>query len=451
MDWKEQYRKKLISADAAAGLVKSDMWIEYGFASGFPQLIDEAIAERAAHLERVKLRIDWCMQNPKVLECDPGQEHFIVNSFFITHGLRKYVRQGSCIPIPRAFGDAAKVYREHLKDRIDIAFITVTPMDKHGYFNFGAACAHHKALCEVAKTVVLEVNESQPWACGGYDEVIHISDVDYVVENHKHKIGEIVPPEPDEVQMRIAANVAEYIEDGATLQLGIGPIPNMICKVIAERGVKNLGIHSEMFTEGMLELVEAGIVNGKCKTSDKGKAVYTFAAGTRKLYDYIDHNPGLGAFPVEYVNDPFVIARNYKQFSLNSAIRIDLTGQVDAETIGTNQVSGSGGQLDFTRGAYRSPGGKAFIVLPSSYSDKKGGLHSNIVPRLDWGDAVTDPRNDVTYVGTEYGVVNLKGRSLWERAKLLISIAHPDFRADLEEEAARLNYLTTATRRLTIE
>jgi acyl-CoA hydrolase len=447
MNYKNEYRKKMISAEEAAMLVKSEMWVDYGFAAGFPMLIDEELSKRT-DLESVMVRMDWATTVPKILESDPEQERFVVNSYFVTHGVRKFVKKGTCIPIPRGFGDSPKIYRNFLRDRVDIAFITVTPMDKHGYFNFGAACSQQKAICDVAKTVVVEVNESQPWACGGYDEIIHISEIDYLVENNKYKIGELVPPEPNDVQIQIAKNVSQFIEDGSTIQLGIGPIPNMICKELLERGVKDLGIHSEMFTEGMMDLMEAGLANGKFKKLNKGKVVYTFAAGTRKLYDYIDNNSALATCPVDYVNDPFIISQNDKQFSVNSAIRIDLTGQVDAESIGPNQVSGSGGQLDFTRGAYQSKGGKAFIVLPSTYTDKSGNLKTNILPKLDHGDIITDPRNDVSYVATEYGVVNLKGRSLWERARLLISIAHPSFRGQLEEEAIKLKYLNQLTKKL---
>lgn len=447
----EEYKRKLISAEEAAGLVKSDSWIEFGFNSGYPKNVDEALVKRKDELERVKVRVDWIPGRVKILESDPNQEHFIVNAYFITKHLREYVKTGVCVPIPRGFADGPKCYREYLKDNIDIVFLTVTPMERNGYFNFGAACGEHKALCEAAKMVVVEVNESMPWIYGGYDEVIHISEIDHIVENKKYLIDETSTPEPNEVQIQIARNVAEYIEDGATLQLGVGAIPNVLCQVLLEKGVKDLGIHTEKISEGMIDLMEAGVVNNKMKSAYKGKTVFGFAGGSRKLFDYLDHNPAFATCPVDYVNNPFVIAQNYKQFSLNSALRIDLAGQVNAESIGTVQVSGSGGQLDFTRGAYESPGGKAFIVFPSTYTDKQGQLHSNIVPLLGQGDIVTDPRNDVSYVGTEYGIVNLRTRSMWERVHLLTSIAHPKFRDELREEAMKLKYLTPVTAKLPID
>ena len=451
MNYQEMYGQKLRAPEDAAKLIKSDMWVEYGFAACFPTMMDEAIAGRVSELERVKFRMDWMLNVPKIFDADPHQEHFIMNSYFVTHGQRKYVKQGLCYAIPRGFGDSPRMYREFLKDRVDVAIVTVTPMDKHGYFNFGAACSMHKAMCDVAKTVIVEINETQPWACGGYDEVIHVSEIDYIVENKRDHIAEMHAPEPSEAQIQIARNVCEYLKEGATLQLGIGPIPNMICQIIAEKGIGNLGVHTEMFTEGMMDLIEQGLVNGSRKKINKGKVVFGFAGGSRKLYEYIDHHSALATHPIDYINDPYNVARNENQFSVNSAIRIDLTGQVDAESIGPVQVSGSGGQLDFTRGGYYSPGGKAFIVIPSSYIDKEGKRKSNIVPMLDHGDIVTDPRNDVSFVGTEFGVVNLKGRSLWERARLLISIAHPESRSFLEEEAKKLKYLSEATIRIPLD
>jgi acyl-CoA hydrolase len=450
MNYQKEYLKKNISAKDAAGLVKSNMWIDYAFHAGFSKLIDEELAKQAFRLENVKVRMDWLNSDIKILQADPNQEHFIVNSYFIGNKIRKYVKKGICSPIPRAFGHGPKIYRQFLKDQIDIAFICVTPMDKNGYFNFGASCSQSKAICESAKKVVLEVNESQPWTYGGYDEVIHISEVDFIVENNKYEIDELLSPSTNKNQETIANYISEYIKDGSTIQLGIGAIPNMICKSLLERGVKDLGIHSEMFTEDMMELVKFGIANGKRKMIDRGKAVYTFAAGSKKLYKFIDHNSALAIYPVDYVNDPYIIGQNNNHISVNSAIRTDLTGQINAESIGKDQISGTGGQLDFIRGAYRSPGGKAFIAIPSSYTNKNGKLISNIVTMLFPGDVITDTRTDVFYVVTEYGVVNLQGKSIWERVKLLISIAHPNFRDELEKEALSLNYLTPATCKLKV-
>jgi len=273
MNYQKEYLKKRISAENAVELVKSNMWIDYAFHVGFPKLIDEELAKQAFRFENVKVRMDWMSSDIKILEADPNQEHFIVNSYFIGNKIRKYAKKGICSPIPRSFGHSPKIYRQFLQEQVDIAFICVTPMDKHGYFNFGASCSQQKAICESSKKVVLEVNSTQPWAYGGYDEVIHISDVDFIVENNKYEIDELPSPHNSKNQEIIANYISEYIKDGYTIQLGIGAIPNMICKSLLERGVSNLGIHSEMFTEDMMDLVKVGIANGKKKMIDRCKAI----------------------------------------------------------------------------------------------------------------------------------------------------------------------------------
>ena len=440
VSYQNEYRRKLISAEEAAGLVKSGMWIDLGAVTGFASLVDEKLAKRARELERVKIRAENTMtQLPKV---DPEQEHFIYNSWFFSKLEREYHDIGCCSHIPYNLGEGPRMYREWLKDKVDIAFIEVTPMDEHGYFNFGATIMRHKATCDVARTLVVEVNESQPWVYGGYDEVVHISQVDYIVKNEEYKISEYPVGPVVKEDEEIAQYLAELIEDGATIQLGIGAIPNVVGKLLIKHGLKDLGIHTEMFTESMVELIEAGVLTGRKKSLNSGKAAHCFAAGTRKLYQFMNRNPVLAGFPVDYTNNPYVIAQNYKQVAINSALRVDLKGQVCSESTGFRHISGTGGQLEFTRGAYMSPGGKAFICLHSTYRDKDGKLASNIVPTLELGDTVTVPATDVSYIVTEFGVVNLKGKSTWQRAKLLISIAHPDFRDELEEAARKMNLIT---------
>jgi len=338
------------------------------------------------------------------------------------------------------------MYREWLKDKVDITFIEVTPMNKHGYFNFGASITRQKAACDVARTVVMEVNETQPWVCGGYDEVVHISQVDYVVENNKYEIRDVPPRPATKTDGKIAQYIAELIEDGATIQLGIGGMPNAVGELLIEHDLKDLSIHTEMFTESMMDLIQAGIVTGSKNSLNPGKAVHCFAIGSEKLYQFMDHNPALAGFPVDYTNNPYIIAQNNKQVAINSALQVDLTGQVCSEAVGYRHISGTGGQLQFTRGAYMSQGGKAFVCLYSTHKDSDGKLRSNIVPALEPGDIVTVPRTDVSYIVTEFGVVNLKSKTTWQRAKLLISIAHPDFRAELEEAAERMNLVTKGTR-----
>jgi len=439
----EEYRRKLIAAEEAAGLVKSGMWIDYGAICGFPSLIDEQLCKRAHELERVKVRAEHSMtQLPKA---DPEQKHFIHNSWFFGKLERQYGDLGCCSYIPFNLGEGPRMYREWLKDEVDITFIEVTPMDKHGFFNFGASITRQKAACEVARTVVVEVNESQPWVRGGYDEIIHISQVDHVVENHEYKIPEF-PIEPiTAVDEKISQHIAGFIEDGVTIQLGVGAVPSAVGKLLIKQGVKDLGIHSEVFNDSMLDLIEAGVVTGRRKNLNPGKAVHCFAAGSSRLYEFMNHNPVLAGFPVDYTNNPFIIARNMNQIAINSALKVDLKGQVCSESAGFRQISGTGGQLEFTRGAYLSPGGKAFICLHSTRRSKDGKLMSRIVPVLETGDTVTVPASDVFYVVTEFGAVNLKGRSTWERVKLLTSIAHPDFRDELEEAARKINLTTRGT------
>ncbi|MFH1647831.1 MAG: acetyl-CoA hydrolase/transferase C-terminal domain-containing protein [Chloroflexota bacterium] len=443
MSYRDEYRRKLISADEAAGLVKSGMWIDYGAICGFPSLIDEKLAARAPELREVKIRAEH--SHTQIPRIDPDQEHFIYNSWFLGKVEREYHKQGCCSYIPFGLSEGPRMYREWLKDEVDITFIEVTPMDENGNFNFGTAVTRQKAACEVAKKVVVEVNEHQPWVFGGYDEVVNISQVDYIVENYEYKIPEFPAAEVTPEDEAIAALLAERIEDGATIQLGVGAIPSVVGKLLIKHGMKDLGIHSEMFNDSMMELIEAGVVTGARKNFNPGKAVHCFAAGSEKLYRFMDRNPVLAGFPVDYTNDPYIIARNEKQIAVNSALRVDLRGQVCSESVGCRQISGTGGQLEFTRGAYMSPGGKAFICLHAARRDKSGKLVSSIVTTLELGDMVTVPASDVSCVVTEYGMVNLKGKTTWQRAKALISIAHPDFRADLERAACDANIITRGT------
>lgn len=445
--FRDEYRRKLISAEEAAGLVKSGMWIDYGAICGFPSLIDAKLAERAPELRNVKIRAEHShTQLPKI---DPNQNHFIYNSWFLGKVERDYQKNGACSYIPFGLSEGPRMYREWLKDEVDITFIEVTPMDESGNFNFGTAVTRQKAACDVAKTVVVEVNEHQPWVYGGYDEAVNISQVDYIVENHEYKIPEFPSPEPTEEDRVIAGLLAEQIEDGATIQLGVGAIPAVVGKLLIEHGLKDLGVHSEMFNDSMMELVEAGVITGKRKSLNPGRVVHCFAAGSETLYKYMNRNPVLAGFPVDYTNDPYIIARNKKQIAINSALRVDLRGQVCSESVGTLQISGTGGQLEFTRGAYLSEGGKAFICLHATRRDNDGKLTSHIVPTLLLGDMVTVPASDVSHVVTEYGMVNLKGKSVWQRAKALISIVHPAFRDELEKAARVANFITRGTEGLT--
>ena len=440
MGYEKEYKRKRISPADAAGLVKSGMWIDYGSILCFPTLIDDALADRAAELEDVKVRSCLSLKDPEILRADGNGDHFIYNEWHFSEFTRKHHDNGCCAYIPYNLNEGPGLFRSQCAHRPDIAFVEVTPMSRQGFFNFGSV-EKNKALCDVAEIVVVEVNPSMPWLPGGYDECIHISQVDYIVENDTYTVYESTPARPSEVDRKIAAHVAEQIEDESTIQLGIGGLPDEVGRLLIERGARNLGVHSEMFTESMMEMFEAGVITNSRKSLNPGKAVCTFVVGSRKLYDFVDHNQMIAAFSVDYTNNPFVIAQNHRQVSVNSALAVDLYGQVSSESSGHRHISGTGGQLDFTRGAYLSPGGKSIICLPSTYKNRNGNITSRIVISHPPGTVVTVPRTDVCCVVTEFGVANLKGRTVWERARALMALAHPDFREDLEKQAWELNII----------
>jgi acyl-CoA hydrolase len=343
--------------------------------------------------------------------------------------------------IPMHFGQAPEYYRRFLPPPAVVCLKTA-PMDAHGYFNFGGACTYLAALAERARCLIVETSEAIPYVYGA-GEAVHARDVDYCIEGDPQPITELPNAPPSEIDLRIAALVSAEIGDGACLQIGIGGLPNAICASLAKAGLRDLGAHSEMLVDGMLELWDQGILNGARKQIDQGELVFTFVAGSRSLYERVDRNLSAQARPVDYTNDPAVIARNDHVVSVNSAAQIDLTGQVASESLGQRHVSGTGGQVDFVRGAWASRGGKSFLCLPSTH-EKQGVRTSRIVAQLAPGTTVTTPRSDVMYVATEFGCVCLKGRSVPERARALIGLAHPELREDLEREARGLGLLPRA-------
>ncbi len=316
---------------------------------------------------------------------------------------------------------------------LDAALIHVSPPDEHGFCSFGIEVGITKPAAESARLVIAEVNDRMPRALG--DSFIHVSKIDYFVPV-SYPLPELPQGTPGEVQMRIAENIADLIPDGATLQLGIGGIPDAVLLYLRDK--KDLGIHTEMFSDGVVQLVEAGVITNERKTLHRGKIIVGFVLGTQRLYDFVDNNAMVEFHPTDYVNDPFIIAQNENMIAINSAIEVDLTGQVCADSIGHKFYSGVGGQVDFIRGAARSKGGKPIIALPST---AKGGTISRIVATLKPGAGVTTTRNDVHYVVTEYGVAYLHGKTIRQRVEALIGIAHPDFREDLRREARRLGYI----------
>lgn len=428
MDYMSEYKSKLRTAEEAARAVKSGDWVDFGCGVTYPKLCDEALARRKAELTDVKVRGMLCYGPIAVVENDPEQENFTYSSWHLTGYERKLADRGLCYYQPMLYRNLRWYYDNFL--HINVAFIGAAPMDEHGYFNLSIGTGNARAYIENADVVVIEVLEKLPRALGGQEESVHISEVDMIVEGEHGPAIQLPSRAPSEVDKRIAANVIPYLCDGATVQLGIGGVPDALGMMIAESDLKDLGMHTEFATDAFYKLFASGKLTNRRKTIDKGKAVFGVAAGTQDLYDWIDNNPGVAAYPISYVNDPDVIAQLDNFISLNSCIGVDLYGQVSSESSGTRQISGTGGQVDFLTGATKSRGGKAFICMSSTFADKSGKVQSRIVPHFG-GDIVTSPRSQAFYIATENGVVNLAGASTWERAERLISVAAPEFREEL--------------------
>lgn len=432
--WTDMYRQKLTTPEEAVKLVKSGDWVDYGMATSQPILLDKALAGRKEELKDVKVRMSFTFAPREIISVDPNRETFTAMNWHMSGYDRKMCAQGLMNFIPMCYRNEPSMYRDILD--VDVAMITVAPMDKHGFFNFGLNISANEAITKKAKKVIVEVNEAMPRALGGRGEQIHISDVAAIVEAGTIPMPTIPFKTGDEIDTKIAEMIVKEIPNGATLQLGVGGLPNTVGAMIAESDLKDLGMHTEMLVDAFYLMYKEGRLTNKLKAVDRDKASLAFALGSQEMYDWIDDNPFLAAYHVDYVNDPFVIAKLDNFISINNCVDIDLFGQISSESSGTHHISGSGGQLDFTDGAYRSRGGKSIIALRSTFHNKKTGKdESRIKPTLLPGTIVTDPRSQVNWVATEYGMVNLMGSSTWERAEKLISIAHPDFREDLIKAA----------------
>lgn len=428
MDYKSEYRMKLRTPEEAVKVVKSGDWIDYSTNIGFPTLLDAALAKRRDELTDVKIRGNLMFGPIQTVECDPTREHFFYNSWHCSAYERRLCDKGLCNYIPMIFRNVVPYYRHFLT--VNVAMMCVTPMDRHGYFNLSSATGVAKGILEKADIVILEVNERLPRIFGGFDECIHISEVDYIVEGEHEPLPEFPIAPPTEEDLKIADLIVPMIKDGATLQLGIGGMPDVIGARIAESDLKDLGMHTELCSDAYYQLFKSGKLTNRRKTIHRGKGITGIVFGSGCLYDWVAENPGIAIAPLEYVNAPEVIAQLDNMVSINNCIAVDLYGQVCAESAGMRHISGTGGQLDYLTGASMARGGKAFICMTSSFVDKDGERKSRILPHFG-GDIVTDPRSQAYFIVTEYGIVNLAGRSTWERAEMLISIAHPNFRDEL--------------------
>ncbi len=445
MDYQALYQQKLTTPEQAVKAVKSGDWVDYGWCTNHPVALDRALAARKDELTDVKVRGGVTMWMPEIAKADDAGDHFTWNSWHCSGVDRKIIAKGMGFFAPIRYSELPRFYRDGLT--VDVAMLQVTPMDSHGNFSYALAASHLADMLDRAKVIILEVNQNLPWVYGLTGSEINIADVDFVVEGDNPAVAQLGGGgEPTGVDRAVAKLIVEQIPNGACLQLGIGGMPNTVGSMIAQSDLKDLGVHTEMYVDGFVDMALAGKLTGRNKALDKGRQVYAFAAGTQKLYDYVDRNPDVMAAPVDYTNDVRVLAQLDNFISINNAIDMDLFGQVNAESAGLKHISGTGGQLDFVMGAYLSKGGKSFICMSSTVTGKDGTVKSRIVPTLAPGSIVTDPRSCVQYIVTEYGMVNLKGLSTWERAEAIISIAHPDFREQLIQDAQKMGIWRKANR-----
>ncbi len=430
--WGKIYKDKLLKPSKIVQQINSGDTCVCPCMLGEPVEIVRALSERAEKekLKDIEHHMLLSFRQHKYLE--PQMKDKIRHISWFTSGYsRKAVWEGRADYMPVYYHEVPKFWREHVKP--DVFYALVSPMDKHGYFSFGVSCSEAHAALSRAKKVFIEVNPNMPRTHGR--NFIHVSQVDAICES-KLDLVELKNPPIKKVDNVIGNSIAELISNGATIQLGIGGIPNAVGKALMNK--KDLGIHSEMFTEVMVDLIENGVVTNANKNINIGKSITTFAAGTKKMYDFLDDNPGVEFHPVDYVNDPNVISSHDNFISINSCVEVDLLGQVCSESLGYKNFSGTGGQVDFVRGATKSIGGKSFIAM---YSTAKKGTISKIKPILTEGSVVTTSKNDVDYIVTEYGVVKLKGKTAGQRAKALISIAHPEYREQLTYDAKKMNLI----------
>ncbi len=436
MDWSSQYKSRVVSADEAVEVIQSGNRLFMTGNVSVPQQLLAALVRRCADLEGVEI-CQALSIGPADYVSPAVEGHLRVNTLFISANVRKAVQEGRADFTPVLLSEFPLLFKTGVLP-VDVAMVHVSPPDEHGFCSLGVEVGLTKSPAESAKIIIAEVNEQMPRALG--DSFIHVSRLNCIVPVN-YPVAEL--PQggegDDPISEQIAGHIAGLIPDGATMQMGIGAIPDAVLNFLGDK--RDLGIHSEMFSDGVVRLVEKGVITNSRKTLHPGKIVAGFVLGTETLYRWIDDNPLCEFHRQEYINDPFIIAQNDRMVAINSAIEVDLTGQVCADSIGPKFYSGVGGQLDFIYGASRSKGGIPIIALPSTATMRDGTLVSRVTPMLKQGAGVTTGRNHVHYVVTEYGVASLYGKTVRQRVRELINIAHPDFRCDLEKQAKQLNYI----------
>ena len=434
MTWLTKYEDRLTSAEEAVKMIQSHQRVFLTGNCSVPQKLLRALVARADSLSDVEI-VQVLTVGPAPHAAPEMEGHLRVNTLFISPNVRTAVHEGRADFTPVLLSEVPLLFREgHLP--LDVVLVQVSPPDEHGFCSLGIEAGLVKTPAQVAKTVIAEVNEQMPRTLG--DSFIHFSKIDFAVPVN-YPLAELPMGEPNDLSMSIGRHIADLIEDGSTMQMGIGAIPDGVLNYL--EGKRDLGVHTELFSDGVMKLIQQGIITNERKTLHTGKIVAGFILGSHDLYDFVDDNPIIELHPTEYVNDPFVIAQNEKMISINSAIEVDLTGQVCADSIGPKLYSGVGGQLDFVYGAARSKGGKPIIALPSTATPGGGEAISRIVATLKPGAGVVTTRNHVHYIATEYGIAYLYGKTIKERSRALIEIAHPEFREELERQAFELNYL----------
>ena len=426
MDWKLDYSKKLISAEEVIKNIKDGDKGVMSIGCGEPRAFVRAMRENYKYFHDVEV-INMLLLGETPWVDEEVKGHFRYNSFFASGTNRKAIATGVADYTSCYLSESPMVLKEYTKPRVTV--MSVTPPDEDGYVSLGTNCDYIETTLAHCEVKIAQVNKFVPYTYGAARK--HVSEFDFFVE-HDEPIPQVPAPPLTDVEIQIGKNCASLINDGDCIQLGIGGIPNAICEELRHK--KDLGLHSEMVGDGVVDLITSGVINNSKKNINKGKTILGFAFGTTKLFDFISGNPDVEMMPMDYVNNPVVIAQHDNMVSVNSCLQVDLMGQVVSDTIGLNQFSGVGGQVDFVRGATMSKGGRSIIAMPST---AKGDTISKIVPKITDYSAVTTTRNDVNYIVTEFGIAQLKGKTMRERARALISIAHPNFRDELCEEFER--------------